>query len=151
MNVRAISADLMGALASSACTTLSLKDATPEEVDRQLLSGELTRPGDRVWLQSTDEVVHEFRVMEIDVEQGFVIGRDERVPIADVVAVETREISMGKTALSVGDVGCPVAGDYSGLASLADVDTGDPNNSGKAAILVSMSNDQRAILLALER
>jgi hypothetical protein len=53
--------------------------------------------------------------------------------------------------VAISGIGCPVAGDYSGLAFLADVDTGDPNNSQDNAILVSMSNDQRAILLALER
>ena len=41
MNVLAVLAVLIGALASSACTTLSPKEATPEELRRQLLSGEL--------------------------------------------------------------------------------------------------------------
>lgn len=53
--------------------------------------------------------------------------------------------------VAINGVGCPIAGDYSGLAFLADVETGDPNNSQDNAILVSISNDQRAILLALER
>ena len=47
--------------------------------------------------------------------------------------------------------GCPIAGDYSGLATVGDVDTGDPANSENNAVLVSVSNDQRAILLPLER
>lgn len=46
---------------------------------------------------------------------------------------------------------CPITGDYSGLAVLTDVDTGDPNDSRNNAVLVSVSNDQRAILLPLER
>ncbi len=108
MNILAISAILMGALASSACTTLKPKEATPEEVQRQLLSGELLQPGDRVRLVTTDETAYEFRVTEIDIEQGLVIGREERVPIVDVVAVETREVSVGKTALLVGGVGYSV-------------------------------------------
>jgi len=43
------------------------------------------------------------------------------------------------------------AGDYTGLAIMADIDTGDPANSQNHAILVSISNKERALLLALER
>lgn len=46
---------------------------------------------------------------------------------------------------------CPIAGDYSGVALLFDLDTGDPNNSENNAVLVSISNDLRALLLPLER
>lgn len=112
MNVLAILAALLGALASPACATLSPTETTPEELRRQLLSGELLKPGERVRLVTTDETVCEFRITEIDLEQGLVTGHDEQVPIADVVAVETREVSMGKTALLVGGV------DYSVIALL---------------------------------
>ena len=105
MNVLAVLAVLLGALASSACTTLSPKEATPEELQRQVLSGELLQPGDRIRLVTGDETVYEFRVTAIDLERGLLIGRDEQVPIADVIAVETREVSVGKTALLVGGVG----------------------------------------------
>lgn len=108
MNILAALAILLRALANSACTALSPKQATPEELRRQLLSGELVQPGERVRLVTIDETVYEFRVSEIDLEQGLVIGRDERVPISDVVAVETRNVSAGKTALLVGGVGYSV-------------------------------------------
>lgn len=108
MNVLAVSAVLIAALASSACTTLKPTEASPEELQRELLSGTLIQPGDRVRLVTADETVYEFRVTEFDPEQGVVIGRDERVAVADVVAVETREVSMGKTTLLVGGVGFSV-------------------------------------------
>jgi hypothetical protein len=108
MKILAILAVLIVALASSACTTLRPTEATPEELQRQLLFGELIQPGDRVRLVTADETVYEFRVAEIDLESGFVIGRDERVPIAEIVAVETREVSTGKTALLIGGVGYSV-------------------------------------------
>jgi hypothetical protein len=41
---------------------------------------------------------------------------------------------------------CAIAGDYSGYAVLGDADTGQDN-----IVLVSISNDQRALLLPLER
>ena len=108
MNRLAVLAVLFGALANSACTTLTPKEETPEELQRQLLSGELLQAGERVRLVTTDESVYEFRITEIDLEQDLVIGSDEQVPIADVVAVETREVSVGKTALLVGGVGYSV-------------------------------------------
>jgi hypothetical protein len=108
MNILGKSVLLMGALASTACTTLKAQEATPEELQPQLLCGSLLQPGDRVRLVTADETVHEFRVTEIDFDQGLVIGRDERVAIADVVAVETREVSIGRTALLVGGVGYSV-------------------------------------------
>ena len=46
---------------------------------------------------------------------------------------------------------CIIAGDYSGFAVLGDLDTGDPANSQNNVVLVSMSNDLRALLLPLER
>lgn len=109
MNILAVSAVLIGALTSSACTTLSPTEAALEELQRQLMSGELLQPGDRVRLVTSDETVYEFRVETIDLEQGIVVGRDEHVPIADIVALETREVSVGRTALLAGGVAYSVA------------------------------------------
>jgi hypothetical protein len=41
--------------------------------------------------------------------------------------------------------GCPIAGDYAGLATLGELV--NPND----VLLASLSNDQRALLLAMER
>lgn len=46
---------------------------------------------------------------------------------------------------------CPIAGDYTGFAVLGDIDTGDPATSQNNVALVSISNDQRALMLPLER
>lgn len=46
---------------------------------------------------------------------------------------------------------CPIAGDYAGLAIMGDIDTGEPGMSENNAVLVSLSNDLRALLLPLER
>lgn len=108
MNVLAVLAVFLGALARSACSTLSAKEAASEELRRQLFSGDLLQTGERVGLVTTDETVYEFRITEINLEQGLVTGRDERVSIADVVAVETHEVSVGETALLVGGVGYSV-------------------------------------------
>jgi hypothetical protein len=73
------------------------------------MSGELLQPGDRVRLVTTDETVYEFRVESVDLERGLVIGRDAHVPIADIAALETREASVGRTALLAGGVAYSVA------------------------------------------
>ena len=108
MSMPAVSAVLMIALAGTACTSLRPTEATPDELQDQLRSAELFQPGDRVRLVTADETVHESRVAEIDLDRGLVIGGGDRVAIADIVAVETREISAGKTALLVGGVGYSV-------------------------------------------
>ena len=100
---------LAAAVALSACTTLEPVKASPEEVQRMLISDELVKPGKRVRLVTADEVVYEFRVTEVDREQGFIVGEHQRVPISRIVAVDTREVSVGRTSLLAGGVGIGVA------------------------------------------
>ncbi len=96
-------------ISTAACTTLTPVDIPPEELQQRLRDGKLVSAGDRVRLVTADEAVHEFRVTEISLEQDMVLGRDTRVPIGEVVAVETREVSAGRTALLTGGVGIGVA------------------------------------------
>jgi hypothetical protein len=92
-----------------ACTTLEPVDVPAGELRQQLRSGALVIAGDRVRLVTADEAVHTFRVTEISLEQDMVRGRDVEVPIKEVVAVETREVSVGRTTLLTGGVGLGVA------------------------------------------
>lgn len=92
-----------------ACTTLNPVDVPPDELQHQLRAGTLLAAGDRVRLVTADETVHKFRVTEISLEQDMVLGRDASVPIDDIVALETREVSVGRTALLTGGVGIGVA------------------------------------------
>ena len=87
---------------NSACTTLQPTEANPEELQHLILSEEILEVGQRVRLVTSDEMVHEFRVTGIDSQRGVVHGKNESVAIEDIVAVETREISAGKTALLTG-------------------------------------------------
>ncbi|HEY5624411.1 MAG TPA: hypothetical protein VIV14_11675 [Gammaproteobacteria bacterium] len=93
---------LAGILAASACTTLEPTEATPEELQRLILSEQLLEPGERVRIVTADETVHEFRIADIDVLQRLVIGDDLTVPVDEIVAVDTREVSIGRTALLAG-------------------------------------------------
>jgi hypothetical protein len=89
-------------VATSACTTLQPTEATPEELQRLIVSEGILEVGERVRLVTSDESEHKFRIKAIDTKAGFVYGEDESVPIEDIVAVETREVSAGKTALLTG-------------------------------------------------
>ena len=94
---------------TTACTTIEPVSVPDNELQQQLRAGTLVYPGDRVRLVTTDEAVHKFRVTEISPESGLILGRNISVPIDDVVAVETREVSVGRTALLTGGVGMGVA------------------------------------------
>lgn len=96
-------------LSTVACTTLEPVDVPAGELQQQLRSGVLVTAGDRVRLVTADEKVHKFRVKEINLEQDRVLGRDHSVPIDAIVALETREVSVGRTALLTGGVGIGVA------------------------------------------
>lgn len=90
---------------NTACTTLTPVEIPPEELQQQLREGTLVSVGDRVRLVTADDAVHKFRVTEISLEQDIVLGRDTGVPINEVVAVQTREVSAGRTALLTGGIG----------------------------------------------
>jgi hypothetical protein len=89
-------------LLSCACTSLQSTEASPEELQRMITHENLLEPGDRVRLVTADGVVYKFRVTEIDLVNGMVVGPKESAPIKDIVAVETREVSIGKTAALTG-------------------------------------------------
>lgn len=100
---------LLMILSSTACTTLKPVEVPADELQRQLRTGQLVKPGDQVRLVTDDETVHKFRVSGIDLDQDVILGPDKRVAMGEVVAVETRELSVGRTALLTGGVGIGVA------------------------------------------
>lgn len=53
-------------------------------------------------LVTADGAVYKFRVTQIDLINGMVVGPKESVPIQDIVVVEAREVSIGKTAALTG-------------------------------------------------
>ncbi len=94
------------ALGSHACTTLRPSALSPDELHRQIESGELLKPGDEVRLTTMDGAVHEFAVRAVDTDAGLVVGSNESVRIADIVGAGKRERAIGKTVgLVIGIVG----------------------------------------------
>jgi hypothetical protein len=84
------------------CTTLRPTEVPPEQLQHMITHEELFALGDRVRLVTTAGEVYKFRVRQLDLEEGLVIGRNHSVPIEDIVAVDTREVSVGKTAALAG-------------------------------------------------
>jgi hypothetical protein len=95
---RARLAALLAASAIAACSTVKPVEAPPEELRRLITSENLLAPGDRVQLVTTDGSRHEFRVTSVNIDEGLIRGEQEAVPIADVIALQTRKIAIGKTA-----------------------------------------------------
>lgn len=92
-----------------ACTTLEPVNVPADDLQQQIRAGTLVSAGDRVRLVTADETVHKFRVTEVNLGQDMVMGRKAGVPIGDIVALETREVSVGRTALLTGGVGIGLA------------------------------------------
>ena len=96
---RSLSKLLVLSLAASAlgCTSMQQVELPPEELQAQIRQGTLIQPGDRVRLVTEDEQEYRFEVTSVDRQS---IGGDGiRIPIDEVIAVRTRELSTGKTAL----------------------------------------------------
>lgn len=91
---------VMISLLLGGCTSLQRTELEPYELHSAIRSGELLKVGDRVQLVNADGSKLKLTVEEIDDQS--IIGKDNIAPIDDVVALETKEISAGKTSLLVG-------------------------------------------------
>lgn len=85
------------------CSTLKPIDMSPEQLHDQISRGEIVKAGDSVRIVTIDGETHKFRVTAITSDQ--ISGKDTTIPIANIVALETRVFSGGKTAaLTAGSV-----------------------------------------------
>lgn len=84
------------------CSTLSPTELPPNELQNQIINGEIIHIGDDVKIVTVDGKQHEFKVTTV--ANGHVTGKGEDVLISDIIAIETENFSGGKTALLVGGV-----------------------------------------------
>ena len=87
------------------CSSLKPVKAPPEQLHERISAGEIVRPGDDVRIITTDGKYHEFHVTAVtaDTISGKKTwGKKTAVQIADVVTVEVRGFSGGKTTLLAG-------------------------------------------------
>ncbi|MFT4927405.1 MAG: hypothetical protein ACI8WB_003512 [Phenylobacterium sp.] len=88
------------ALFIQGCSSLKSVEMTPEVLQQQIVSEQMIQVGDAVTIVTADGKQHEFEVKKVDGEQ--VTGENVVIQIKDIVALQTREFSGGKTALFVG-------------------------------------------------
>jgi|WetSurSiteA1Bulk_404760.scaffolds.fasta_scaffold120424_2 hypothetical protein len=84
------------------CSTLRPIQLSPEALQRNIESGYLVKPGDRVQVTTIDGNQHEFKV--ISIADGIIKGKDMEIPIKDISQVEKRTFSIGKTSGLVGGI-----------------------------------------------
>lgn len=96
----------------AACTTMQPVELPASELQDMILSGDLTLAGQSARVVTADGQSRRFRITEIDVEKKLLRSDRTDVPIGDIVAIETAEFSLGKTALLAG-------GSYAVLALIA--------------------------------
>jgi hypothetical protein len=91
---------LVALISFAGCTTLRPIEGTPAQLQSRIGAGGLLTKGDRVAIVTADAKTHKFRVRVIG--EGIVQGREERVPVDQIVSVQRREFSHAKTVLLVG-------------------------------------------------
>ena len=82
------------------CTTLKPVELSPDQLQDRLPVGEIIQVGDSVEITTAAGNQHKFKVTSIT--NTHVAGKNVEVPIADIVAVGTRETSVVKTLALVG-------------------------------------------------
>jgi len=90
---------LASLLAATACTTLKPIELEPEVLQRKIASENVLQSGKRAKIVTTDGRIHKVRIRNVNADSGTIETDAEPVQIAEIVAVETRDFSMGKTAL----------------------------------------------------
>ena len=91
------------ALGTSACTTLTPVEMAPGELHQTLRENDdVVNTGDRIKVVLDDGTVHKFKVVRKDDKKLY--GKQVDVDIDRIVAFESREFSLGKTALLTGGV-----------------------------------------------
>ena len=88
----------------SGCTSLKPIDLPPEQLQERITAEEIIKVGQSVKIGTSDGKTHEFEVTEI--RDGHILGEGVDIPVNDIVALETREFSDGKTfGLVAGSIG----------------------------------------------
>ena len=91
------------AMLSGGCTTVKSKQLPPEALQAQIRNGSIVQTGDEVSVVTRDGEEHTFKVSAVgtDAIVGTLNGgASVTVQIEDLLALRTREISAGRTALA---------------------------------------------------
>ncbi len=88
----------------SGCTTMKPVEMSPEQLRQKVSAGEIVKVGDSIQIATTDGRTHKFKVTAVTNDR--ISGKEIEIPVGDILAVQTREFSGGRTtALAAGGVG----------------------------------------------
>ena len=79
------------------CTSMQPVEMQPVQLQKELVAGDIVGIGETVRLVTADGKEHKFKVISIAKDR--ISGKDTDILIKDIVAVETREFSAGKSAV----------------------------------------------------
>jgi hypothetical protein len=99
---------LITVISFAGCTTLQPIEGIPPELQQRISSGELLKTGDRVLIVTTDNESHKFKVTGI--RSGLIEGNATSIPVDQVVSVQKREFSTGKTVVLIAGIVLVIGG-----------------------------------------
>jgi hypothetical protein len=82
------------------CTSIKPVELPPEKLQERILNGSLISVGDKIQVVTSDGVRSTFEVVSIDGES--ISSKDQKIHIKDIIALETKSFSGGKTSALVG-------------------------------------------------
>ncbi|MDQ7049559.1 MAG: hypothetical protein Q9M92_08455 [Enterobacterales bacterium] len=82
------------------CTSLRPIELSPLDLQAKIVEENIIQIGDEVKLVTSNGIHHEFTIESIS--SSVIKGKNTEVLVKDIVAIETREFSGGKTSLLVG-------------------------------------------------
>ena len=104
-------------LALTGCSTLRPVHASAEELRAQLRAGTLLSAGEEARIVTEDGVKRDLIVTNVTRER--VEGKNASIPIAEIVTVDKRRLSVGKNLLLLVAIGIGVLG-YEGYSQTHD-------------------------------
>lgn len=82
------------------CTSIKPVELPPEKLQERILNGSLVGVGDKIQVVTSGGVHSSFEVTAIDSET--ISSKDQKIYIKDIIALETKSFSGGKTSALVG-------------------------------------------------
>lgn len=101
------------------CTSLKPIELPAEELQQKIIAGDIVLVGEKARLITADG--NERKLHVTAVTESMIVAKDIEIPIVDIVAVETRQISAGKTTALVATgvaIGYVIAGAVAAAAIL---------------------------------
>ena len=87
-------------LVLAGCTSLKPVELSPQELHAEIKQNQVVHVGDQIKVATSDGKTYKFKVTAITAKH--ISGENEQVEIEQIVALETREFSGGKTILLAG-------------------------------------------------